>query len=156
MPESSNSNEYLMHFCYLFCKLLREKPRDKWLWPIYALFILLYPTVQEINSRHWAKKKNKKKVQKGRKMKLLASNSQWRVAKASKGRKAYSLASNSQWRVAKASKGRKAYSLASNSPPTRNGEWSKSQQRQKHSFARHGECIYLRGELGRLNSSKMM
>jgi len=45
--------------------------------------------------------KQEKKVQKGRKMKLLASNSQWRVAKASKGRKAYSLASNSQWRVIK-------------------------------------------------------
>jgi len=52
-------------------------------------------------------------------------------------------ASSLQWRVASASKSRKAYLLASNSPPTRNGELSKSQQRQKQSFTRHGECIYL-------------
>jgi len=39
--------------------------------------------------------KQEKKIQKGRKMKLFASNSQWRVAKASKGRKTYSLAPNS-------------------------------------------------------------
>jgi len=47
------------------------------------------------------RRKTREKVQKGRKMKLLASNSQWRVAKASNGRKAYSLAPNSQWRVIK-------------------------------------------------------
>jgi len=28
VPESSNSNEDLRHFCYLLCKLLRKKPRD--------------------------------------------------------------------------------------------------------------------------------
>jgi len=65
------------------------------------------------------------------------------------------LASRSQWRVASTSKSRKAHLLASTSPPTRNGELSKSQQRQKHSFTRHGECIYLGGELGRLNSPLM-
>ena len=51
--------------------------------------------------------------------------------------------------------GREAHLLAPNSHPTRNGELSKKQHRQKQRFTRHGEWSYLGGEQGRLNSPLM-
>jgi len=69
---------------------------------IIALLRFIYltlPFCTGIDLKTLNKEEKHKKVQKGRKMKLLASNSQWRVAKASKGRKAYSLASHAPWQV---------------------------------------------------------
>ena len=100
MPESSNSNEDLGHFCYLFCKLLRKKPGDNWLWSFFALSILLYLILQESYSRHWAKKENKKQTQQGQKIgreaQLLAPNSQWRVIKG-KHRQEHGFTRHGEW-----------------------------------------------------------
>ena len=65
------------------------------------------------------------------------------------------LAPNSQWRVASEKIGREAHLLAPSSHPTRHGELSKEQNRQKHRFARHGEWSYLGGEQGRLKLPMM-
>jgi len=49
-PESSISIVYLRHFCYLFHKLFRKNPKEKWIFPYYALYILLYPFVQVLSA----------------------------------------------------------------------------------------------------------
>jgi len=71
----------------------------------------------------------------GREAQLLAPNSQWRAAsERNRQRGTFTrpqLAPNSQWRVIK------------------------GKHRQEHGFTRHGECSYLGGEQGRLNSPLM-
>ena len=130
----------LRHFCYLLYKLFREKPRKRWTIALLRFLYLTLSICAWIDLKTLKKEEEQgKKVQKGRKMKLLASNSQWRVAKA----------------------GRHIHS-----PPTLNGKWSKSNllaRRVKatqisseltwhkptgeETTTRHGECFYSRGEL---------
>jgi len=71
VSESTISNVYLRHFCYLFYKLFREKPREKWLLPYYAFIILLYPIVQELSVKTPSKEEKQRKSAK--------VNSQWRA-----------------------------------------------------------------------------
>ena len=143
MPGSSNSNEDLWHFCYLFYKLLRKKPRDNWFWSFYALSISLYLILQESYSRHWAKMENKEQI----------------ATRPKIGRKTHLLALNSHptrsGELSKEKVGREGHLLATSSHPTRHGELSKEQNRQKHRFARHGEWSYLGGEQGRLKLPMM-
>jgi len=61
VPESSISNDYLRHVCYLFHKLFRKTPREKWLLTYYALFILLYPFVQELSAKTSSKDQKEQK-----------------------------------------------------------------------------------------------
>jgi len=139
VPGSSNSNEDLWHFCNLFCKLLRKKPRDNWILSFFALSILLYLILQESYSRHWAKMENKEqsatRPKIGRTTSLLALNSPRWVSKEKNRQRGtfarHQLALNSSWRV------------------------NKGKNRQKHMFARHGEWSYLGGEQGRLILPRM-
>jgi hypothetical protein len=61
VPESSISNVYLRHVCYLFHKLCREKPREKWILPYYTLYILLYPFVHVLSAKTPSKEEKQRK-----------------------------------------------------------------------------------------------
>jgi len=54
-------NIYLWHVCYLFYKLSREKPREKWILTYYALVILLYLFVLELSAKTSSKSQKQQK-----------------------------------------------------------------------------------------------